>query len=125
MKPDACEQVLGLKFIGEINIEPDVYISEVCKACPNLQRLSFENIGSRILNNKNLEVLLIECPNLKSLSIRGFNRLSPKTFIKIPNLTPSLEMIVIRDCFRIREDTINDFQNLYPKIKLIIKEHEG
>ncbi|PKK57130.1 hypothetical protein RhiirC2_798623 [Rhizophagus irregularis] len=35
MKSDACSQVLGLKFIGEINIEPDVYISEVCKACPN------------------------------------------------------------------------------------------
>ena len=47
MKPVACAQVLGLKFIGEINIEPNVYISEVCKACPNLQRLSFENSGSR------------------------------------------------------------------------------
>ncbi|PKY40427.1 hypothetical protein RhiirA4_415849 [Rhizophagus irregularis] len=83
-KPVACEQVLGLKFIGEINIEPDVYISEVCKACPNLQQLSFKNSGSRILNNKNLEVLLAECPNL-TLTIRGFRRLSPKTFLKFQN----------------------------------------
>ncbi len=30
------EQVLGLKFIGKINIESDVYISKVCKACLNL-----------------------------------------------------------------------------------------
>src|SRR5688572_6520574 len=66
-KPDACAQVLGLKFIGEINIEPDVYISEVCKACPNLQWLSFENCGSRILNNKNLEALLVECPTRTKL----------------------------------------------------------
>src|SRR2546423_1194608 len=119
-KPVACEQVLGLKFIGEINIEPDVYISEVCKACLNLQRLNFENCGSRILNNKNLEALLAECPNLKTLSIRGFRRLSPKTFTKIPKLTPSLD--IIRDCLRNREDIISDFQNLYPKIKLIIEE---
>ncbi|CAB4432473.1 unnamed protein product [Rhizophagus irregularis] len=92
-KPVACEQVLGLKFIGEINIKPDVYISEVCKACPNLQRLSFENSGSRILKNKNLEALLVECPNLKSLVIRSSRRLSPKTITKIPKLTPSLEKI--------------------------------
>ncbi|GBC05734.1 hypothetical protein RclHR1_00640022 [Rhizophagus clarus] len=70
-KPAICAQVLGLKFIGKINIEPDVYISEVCKACPNLQWLSFENSGSRILNNKNLEALLAESSNLKRLMIRG------------------------------------------------------
>ncbi|CAB4391451.1 unnamed protein product [Rhizophagus irregularis] len=85
-KPVACEQVLGLKFIGEINIKPDVYISEVCKACPNLQRLSFENSGSHILKNKNLETLLVECPNLKSLVIRSSRRLSPKTITKLPKL---------------------------------------
>ena len=68
---DACAQVLGLNLLEKINIEPNVYISEVCKACPNLQRLSFEKCGSRILNNKNLEALLVECPNLKSLEIRG------------------------------------------------------
>ncbi|CAI2197104.1 6482_t:CDS:1, partial [Funneliformis geosporum] len=73
---------LGLKFIGEINIEPDVYISEVCKACPNLQWLSFENCGSRILSNENLEVLLVECPNLKRLTIRGSRQISPKAFFK-------------------------------------------
>ena len=39
-KPAICAQVLGLKFIGEINIEPDVYISKVCKACLNLDRKS-------------------------------------------------------------------------------------
>ena len=122
MKPDACEQVLGLKFIGEINIEPDVYISEVCKACSNLQRLSFENSGSRILNNKNLEALLTECPNLKRLTIRGSRRISPKTFLKIPKLATKLGVIEIRACLRIRDDTKNDFQNLYPKIKLIFEE---
>ncbi|PKY55946.1 hypothetical protein RhiirA4_475832 [Rhizophagus irregularis] len=120
-KSNACSQVLGLKFIGEINIEPDVYISEVCKACPNLQWLSFENCGSRILNNKNLEALLVEYPNLKSLVIRGSRRLSPKTITKIPKLAPSLEMIVIRECLRIRKDILTDFQDLYPKTKLIFK----
>ncbi|CAG8540730.1 8402_t:CDS:2 [Rhizophagus irregularis] len=121
-KPVACEQVLGLKFIGEINIKPDVYISEVCKACPNLQRLSFENSGSHILKNKNLETLLVECPNLKSLVIRSSRRLSPKTITKLPKLAPSLEKIVIRECLRIRKDILTDFQNLYPKIKLIFEE---
>ncbi|GES81686.1 hypothetical protein RCL_jg1603.t1 [Rhizophagus clarus] len=121
-KPAICAQVLGLKFIGEINIEPDVYISEVCKACPNLQWLSFENSGSRILNNKNLEELLAECPNLKRLTIRGFRRLSQKTFLKIPKLATKLGVIEIRACLRIRDDTKNDFQNLYPKIKLIFEE---
>ena len=123
-KSDACSQVLGLKFIGEINIEPDVYISEVCKACPNLQWLSFENSGSRILNNKNLEVLLAECPNLKRLTIRGSRRINPKTFLKIPRLTPSLGTIEIRDCLRIRDVIKSDFQNLYPKIKLIFEEEQ-
>ncbi|CAB5180843.1 unnamed protein product [Rhizophagus irregularis] len=121
-KPVACEQVLGLKFIGEINMKPDVYISEVCKACPNLQRLSFENSGSHILKNKNLETLLVECPNLKSLVIRSSRRLSPKTITKLPKLAPSLEKIVIRECLRIRKDILTDFQNLYPKIKLIFEE---
>lgn len=122
MKSDACVYVLSLKFIGEINIEPDVYISEVCKACPNLQHLSFENCGSRILNNKNLEALLIECSNLKSLIIRDSRRISPKTIIKIPKLTSNLEKVEIRKCFRIRKDIKNDFQKLYPRIKLIIEE---
>ena len=123
-KPDACAQVLGLKFIGEINIEQDVYISEVCKACPNLQWLSFENSGSRILNNKNLEEFLAESPNLKRLTIRGSRRLSPKTFLKIPGLAPSLGTIEIRGCLRIRKEILTDFQNLYPKIKLIIESDE-
>ena len=108
-KPVICGQVQGLKFIGEINIEPDVYISEVCKACLNLQRLSFENCESRILNNKNLEALLAEYPNLKTLLIRGFRRLSPKTFTKIPKLTPSLGTIEIRGCLRIGKNIISDF----------------
>ncbi|GBB97616.1 hypothetical protein RclHR1_30130001 [Rhizophagus clarus] len=124
MKPAICAQVLGLKFIGEINIEPDVYISEVCKACPNLQWLGFENSGSRILNNKNLEVLLAESSNLKRLTIRGSRRISPKTFLKIPGLAPSLKIIEIRECLRIREDILIDFQNLYPKIKLIFESDE-
>ncbi|CAG8684807.1 25357_t:CDS:2, partial [Racocetra persica] len=94
-KPKSCEQVLSLKFIGTINIGPDVYISEVCKACANLQQLSFENCGSRIINNKNLEALLVECPNLKSLAIRGSRRLSPRILTKIPKLTPNLETIEI------------------------------
>ncbi|GET00390.1 hypothetical protein GLOIN_2v1772900 [Rhizophagus clarus] len=123
-KPDACAQVLGLKFIGEINIEPDVYISEVCKACPNLQWLSFENSGSRILNNKNLEALLAECPNLKRLTIRGSRRISPKAFLKIPELTPSLGTIEIRGCLRIGKNILSDFQNFNPKIKLIIESDE-
>jgi len=123
-KPIACAQVLGLKFIGEINIEPDVYISEVCKSCPNLQWLSFENCGSRILNNKNLEALLAECSNLKRLTIRGSRRISPKTFLKIPGLAPSLGTIEIRGCLRIRKEILTDFQNLYPKIKLIIESDE-
>ncbi|CAI2191338.1 11828_t:CDS:1, partial [Funneliformis geosporum] len=103
---------------------PDVYISEVCKACPNLQWLSFENSGSRILNNKNLEVLLVECFNLKRLTIRGSRRISLKVFLKIPGLAPSLEMIEIRGCLRIKNNIISDFQNLYPKIKLIIESDE-
>ncbi|CAI2199928.1 3409_t:CDS:1, partial [Funneliformis geosporum] len=86
---------LGLKFIGEINIEPDVYISEVCKACPNLQWQSFENYGSRILSNKNLEALLAKYSNLKRLTIRGSRRISLKTFLKISGLAPSLGMIEI------------------------------
>jgi hypothetical protein len=123
-KSDACEQVLGLKFIGKIFIEPDMYISEVCKACPNLQWLSFENSGSRILNNKNLEALLVECSNLKRLTIRGSRRISPKVFLKIPRLAPSLGTIEIGGCLRIEKNILSDFQNLYPKIKLIIESDE-
>ncbi|CAG8810499.1 21117_t:CDS:2, partial [Dentiscutata erythropus] len=96
-KPKSCEQVLSLKFIGTINIGLDVYISEVCKACANLQQLSFENCGSRIINNKNLEALLVECSNLKSLAIRGSRCLSPKTITKIPKLAPNLETIEINE----------------------------
>ena len=58
MKPATCTQVLGIKFIGKINKELDVYISEACKACPNLQRLSFDDCGSCLLNNKSPEALL-------------------------------------------------------------------
>ncbi|CAI2198718.1 4214_t:CDS:1, partial [Funneliformis geosporum] len=85
----------------EIIIEPDVYISEVCKACPNLQWLSFENSGSRILNNKNLEVLLVEYPNLKRLTIRDSRRISPKAFLKITGLASSLGMIEIGGVYRL------------------------
>ncbi|CAG8797326.1 10717_t:CDS:1, partial [Dentiscutata erythropus] len=118
-KPKSCEQVLSLKFIGTINIGPDVYISEVCKACANLQQLSFENCKLRIINNKNLEALLVECPNLKLLAIRGSRRLSPKTITKIPKLAPNLKTIEISNCLQIKKDIIADFQNLYPTIRLI------
>ncbi|CAI2198916.1 9658_t:CDS:1, partial [Funneliformis geosporum] len=65
--------------------------------------------------------LLAECPNLKRLTIRDSRKISPKAFLKIPGLAPSLGMIEIGGCLRIRKDIISDFQNLYPKIKLIIE----
>ncbi|CAI2192964.1 9710_t:CDS:1, partial [Funneliformis geosporum] len=67
------------------------YISEICKACPNLQQLSFENCGLRILSNENLEALLTECPNLKRLTIRGSRYISPKTFLKFQDWLPVWE----------------------------------
>ncbi|CAI2194492.1 19126_t:CDS:2, partial [Funneliformis geosporum] len=48
--------------------------------------LSFENSGSRILNNKNLEAFLAEYPNLKRLTIRGSRRISLKQIAK--NIVP-------------------------------------
>ncbi|CAI2195380.1 19788_t:CDS:1, partial [Funneliformis geosporum] len=80
---------------------PDDYISEVCKACLNLQWLSYENSGSHIFNNENLEALLIEYPNLKRLMIRGSRRISPKTFLKISGLAPSLGTIELGDVYRL------------------------
>ncbi|CAG8519399.1 36617_t:CDS:2 [Racocetra persica] len=87
------------------------------------EQLSFENCGSRIINNKNLDAFLVECPNLKSLAIRGSRRLSPKTITKIPKLAPNLEMIEISNCLQIRKDIIADFQNLYPTIRLIFIDY--
>jgi hypothetical protein len=63
-----------------------------------MQRISFENCSSRILNNKSLETLLPECPNLKSLSITGSDRLGPKTIAKIPSLRPRLKEMEIKNC---------------------------
>lgn len=79
-KPLSCAQILTLNFIGKINLVPNLYISEVYKACPNLQQISFENCGSHPLNNKSLETLLPECSNLKSLTIIGSDRLASQKF---------------------------------------------
>jgi len=99
-KPATRAQVLTLNFIEKINLEQNVFISEVRKAFPNLQRLSFEKCSSRLLNNKNLEALLGECPNLKSLTIIGSDRLSLKTIAKNPQLCPSLKILETKDCRR-------------------------
>ncbi len=69
-------------------------------------------------------MLLAEYPNLKTLTIRGFRRLSLKTFLKILKHAFNLKIIEIRDCLQIREDIISDFQNLYLKIKLIFIENK-
>ena len=41
-KSETCIKVLSLNLIGKINLESDVDISEVSKACLNLQQISFD-----------------------------------------------------------------------------------
>src|SRR6185369_3061459 len=100
-KLSSCAYVTAMKFSGKINLAPGVFISEVCKACPNLHKLVFEHCGSRMVNNRNIEALLADCKNIQSVTIIGSDRISSKTIIKIPQLSLSLKVLKIKECFRI------------------------
>uniref|UniRef100_U9UD70 Uncharacterized protein n=1 Tax=Rhizophagus irregularis (strain DAOM 181602 / DAOM 197198 / MUCL 43194) TaxID=747089 RepID=U9UD70_RHIID len=60
-------------------------------------------------------------PQFKITCNKRFQTLKPENNYKNSQTGPSLEMIVIRECLRIRKDILTDFQDLYPKTKLIFK----
>lgn len=64
-----CDIVTSIKFSGRIEINQNIFILDICKACPNLKDLIFDKCGHCLVNNKDIEEMLIACKNLKSLEI--------------------------------------------------------
>ena len=114
----SCDIVTSIKFDGKIEIDRNVFMIDVCKACPNLRHLIFNKCENRILINKDITEWLVVCKNLKYLEIIGSDRLSYNVSLKIPILYPSLVKLVIIQCSRMNKNILEKMRKLYPSLKI-------
>jgi len=102
IKPLPCNFISSIKIWGLK--ERNTILPYICKACPNLKHLFFIECAHSLVNNKSIFESLVECKNLKSFGILI--------------LCPSLEKLVIIDCTRVDEKSMEKMRKSYPLLKI-------